>query len=137
MEDKKSTLILLKGTYEYSTKKRRYIFHLLDGDSVTSKTLKLIVDQIYDSTFKKLFGCQGAEERLKKMLNALLFPGENPKKIRKLKLLPNEIYKLKQKNNKNSLKPDITCEIQTDDNTYIINIKMKNEVSLKNKLNDE
>ena len=51
MEQLKNKFLLLKGTYEYSTKKQKYVFHLLDGDSIKSKNLKFIAAPTYDYTF--------------------------------------------------------------------------------------
>ena len=125
MKQNKNKFLLLKGTYEFSSKKRKYVFHLLDGDSITSKELKFIVDPTYDSTFKILFGSTGSEKRLKEMLNAILYPGIYPKKIKRLKFLPNEIHKLNEKNNKNSLITDIACEIEVDGKEYVIALEMQ------------
>ena len=40
----KNKFLLLKGTYEYSSKKKKNVFHLLDRDCITSKNLRVIVD---------------------------------------------------------------------------------------------
>ena len=121
----KNKFLLLTGTYEYSSKKGKFVFPLTDGDSITSKRLKFIVDPTYDSTFKLLFGSNGAEERLKEMLNALLYPGEYPKKIRSLKFIANEMHKLGEQNKKNSLITDIACEIKVDGQVYVVAIEMQ------------
>ena len=42
----KNKFLLLKGTYEYSSKNKKFVFPLLDGDSITSKKLRHIVDPI-------------------------------------------------------------------------------------------
>ena len=84
MRQSKNKFLLLKGTYEYSSKKKKFVFPLLDGDSITSKKLRHIVDPTYDSTFKLLFGMRGAEERLKALLNAFLYPGIIQKEIQSL-----------------------------------------------------
>ena len=71
------------------------------------------------------FGSKGAEERLKEMLNALLYPGIYPKKIRSLKFLPNDINNLIKKKDKNSLITDILCQIMVDGQEYVVDIEMR------------
>ena len=125
MEEEGSLLVKLKGSYDYSEIEPKYYFDLLDEEQISCRGIKYVVDPTYDSTFKMLFGCNGAENRLIDMLNALLFPDKNQRKIRKLKYLTNEINKINQKNGKKSLRPDIACEIETDDNIYVFAIKVQ------------
>ena len=97
MRQSKNKFLLLKGTYEYSSKKKKFVFPLLDGNSITSKKLRHIVDTTYDSTFKLLFGMRGAEERLKALLNAFLYPGIIQKEIQSLTYIQNAIHRLNEK----------------------------------------
>jgi hypothetical protein len=59
------------------------------------------------------------------MLNSILYPGKNPKKIKSLKFLPKEMHKLNEKSNKNSLITDIACEIKVDGRLYVIALEMQ------------
>ena len=125
MMESKNIFLLLKGTYEYSSKKKKFVFPLLDGDSITSKKLRHIVDPTYDSTFKLLFGMRGAEERLKALLNAFLYPGIIQKEIESLTYIQNAMHRLNEKNNNNSLITDIACQIMVDDQKYVVAIEMQ------------
>ena len=125
MMESKNIFLLLKGTYEYSSKKKKFVFPLLDGDSITSKKLRHIVDPTYDSTFKLLFGMRGAEERLKALLNAFLYPGIIQKEIQSLTYIQNAMHRLNEKNNNNSLITDIACQIMVDDQKYFIAIEIQ------------
>ena len=125
MRQSKNKFLLLKGTYEYSSKKKKFVFPLLDGDSITSKKLRHIVDPTYDSTFKLLFGMRGAEERLKALLNAFLYPGIIQKEIQSLTYIQNAMHRLNEKNNNNSLITDIACQIMVDDQKYVVAIEMQ------------
>ena len=105
--------------------KKKYVFHLLDGDCITSKNLRFIVEPKQDSTFKQLFGMRGAEERLKVLLNAFLYPGIVQKEIQSLTYIQNAMHRLNKKNNNNSLITEIACQIMVDDQKYFIAIKMQ------------
>lgn len=122
---KKSKLISLKGPYNYDTKKKCFIFDVLSGKKIPCKSLRYIIDPTYDSTFKILFGSNGAEDRLISLLNSLLFPGINEKKIEKLRYLPNEFHKLNEKSNKNTVITDIACEVEINDKKYAIILEMQ------------
>ena len=43
-------------------KKKKYVFHLLDGDCITSKNLRFIVDPKQDSIFKYIFGMEAPKK---------------------------------------------------------------------------
>ena len=110
--EKKSKLINLKGQYYYDENKKQYIFDILTGSKITYKSLRYIIDPTYDITFNILFGTTGCEYRLIALLNSLLFPGNNEKKITKLEYLTNELKNFDKKWYKNSLRANITCEIE-------------------------
>ena len=96
-------------------KKKKYVFLLLDGDCITSKNLRFIVDPKQDSIFKLLFGMQGAKERLKDLLNTFLYPGIIQKEIQSLKYIQNAMHRLNKKNKNNSLITEIACQIMVDE----------------------
>jgi len=116
-------LLNLQGTYNYVSRQKKYSFKLRGGGIIMCNSLRYIVDPTYDSTFKLLFGCEGSEKRLRALLNALFFPGDN--KIRKLKFLVNEFPELNQKNAKKSIRADIVCEIEINNNVCVFVIEMQ------------
>ena len=67
---------------------------------------------------------RGAEERLKVLLNAFLYPGIVQKEIQSLTYIQNATHRLNKKNNNNSLITEIACQIMVDDQKYFIAIKM-------------
>ena len=106
-------------------KKKKYVFLLLDEDCNTSKNLRFIVEPKQDSTFKQPFGMRGAEERLKVLLNAFLYPGIVQKEIQSLTYIQNAMHRLNKKNNNISLIMEIACQIMVDDQKYFIAIEMQ------------
>ena len=67
----------------------------------------------------------GAEERLKALLNAFLYPGIIQKEIQSLTYIQNAMHRLNKKNNNNSLITEIACQIMVDDQKYFIAIEMQ------------
>ena len=106
-------------------KQKKYVFLLLDGDCITSKNLRFIVDPKQDSIFKLLFGMRGAKERLKDLLNAFFYPGIIQKEIQSLTYIQNAMHRLNIKNNNNSLITEIACQIMVDDQKYFIAIEIQ------------
>ena len=125
--EKKSKLISLKGQYNYDEKKKQYIFDALTGSKISCKSLRYIIDPTYDITFNILFGTTGCEYRLIALLNSLLFPGNNEKKITKLEYLTNELKNFDKKWYKNSLRANITCEIEINNNKFILFLEIQKE----------
>lgn len=124
--EEKSIFLNLKGKYNYISKNKKYSFDVLNGNKISCKSLKYLVDPVYDSTFKLLFGINGAEERLIGLLNSILFPGQNEDKIRRLGYLTNEFHSFNQKGNKKSLRADIVCEIERNNNNkFVVAIEME------------
>ena len=68
---------------------------------------------------------RGAEERLKVLLNAFLYPGIIQKEIQSLTYIQNAMHRLNIKNNNNSLITEIACQIMVDDQKYFIAIEIQ------------
>ena len=68
---------------------------------------------------------RGAEERLKALLNAFLYPGIIQKEIQSLTYIQNAMHRLNIKNNNNSLITDIACKIMVYEQEYIVAIEIK------------
>ena len=118
MEEESWLLLLKKGVLDRKTG-NFYFFISNEEQFPFKKSIILLVDPTYDSTFQILFGIDGCEERLKDLLNALLFPDKNGPRIESVKFLSNE------KRNKNSLRSDISCEIDINGCKYVVGIEMQ------------
>ena len=131
-----NTFLLLTGKYVQNRYDNKNYFSLSKGKQLSCEKIILVADPTYDSTFKRLFGVNGAEKRLKNLLNALFFPDEKEEKIIRLKYLTNEFHKIDQKNNKRLLRADIACEIETtlEKKLVIIEMQIANKGSLNRRL---
>lgn len=131
-----NTFLLLTGNFKRNRYNDKCYFELSKGKSIPCEKTILIADPTYDSTFKRLFGVNGSEKRLKSLLNALFFPDEKEEKILRLKYLTNEFHKIDKKNNKSLLRSDIDCEIETNHQKKLVIIEMQiaNKGSLNRRL---
>lgn len=123
--DRESIFTRLFGGYNYDSTINKYKFDLKDNDSFTCQNINSISDASYDSTFKKLFAENGAENRLSDLLNSILFPNDEDN-INQLTYLNDEFHKIDAKHNKGMLKTDVACKIETNEGyNYIVCIEMQ------------
>ena len=112
----------LNKNYTYLMNSGTHIFFGNDKNQFFDNEVFKLVEPSIDSTFKYIFDNSGCE-RLKNMLNSILFP-DNPKII-ELQFLNNEVVKINRKNNKGMIRADILCKVLCDNENIIIGIQIQ------------
>ena len=127
MEKEESYFLRYTGYSEKDEESGKYDFFLKDDIIYKTKKINYIADPCYDSTFKFLFGCENGKNRLIDLLNSIIFPDEDEDdEILELTYVNNEFTKFNKKNNRDTIRADITCKVKTSEqNEFLICLEMQ------------
>ncbi len=127
MEEEESYFLRYTGYSEKDKESGKYHFFLKDNIIYKAKKINYIADPCYDSTFKILFGSENGKKRLIDLLNSIIFPDEDEDdEIIELTYVNNEFTKFNKKNNRDTIRADITSKVKTyDGNEFLICLEIQ------------
>ena len=127
MENEDSYFLRYIGSSEKDKESGKYNFFLKDNIIYKAKKINYIADPCYDCTFKILFGCENGKKRLMDLLNSIIFPDEDEDdEIIELAYVNNEFTKFNKKNNRDTIRADITSRVKTfDGNEFLICLEIQ------------